>query len=179
MAKSKNVKKTRTSEAESTDVESMDVKKADDIDRFDPFNFSALGDLARWPAWPGPRWPERFFGDFSEMMAHIRIEEYVEDDKLVIRGEIPGVDPDSDIDISVEGGRLSIRAHRQSKSEKSDDSSYRSEFRYGSLSRVVALPDRADVDDIEASYTDGILEVIVPLEKTEDQNSKKVKISRG
>ncbi len=136
------------------------------------------GDFAWRPSWFGLRWPDRILGDVGELFDHIRIEEYVDDDALIIRAELPGVDPDTDIDISVENRRLSIRAERTSKFEEDTDG-YRSEFHYGSISRVVGLPEGADVDDIEAEYTDGILEVRIPMSDEDDRAVKKVAIGRG
>ena len=82
-----------------------------------------------------------------------------------MRAEIPGVDPEQDVEISVNHGRLSIRAEREERSEKTEDG-YHSEFRYGSFARVLTLPEGAKADDISASYTDGVLEVRVPIDES-------------
>ncbi len=126
----------------------------------DPFDRLGLSDwLSRWPARFGAHWPERMIGDLHD----IKVEEYTEDGDVVIRAEIPGVEP-KDIDISVDRGRLAIRAEREQRFE-SDDEGYRSEFRYGAFARIVTLPVDAKVDDIAASYSDGVLEVRVPTEE--------------
>ena len=134
--------------------------------------------LGDWPAWFGRRLPDRWFGDVGKLFDHIRVEEYVEDDTLIVRAEIPGVDPDEDIDISVDNRRLSIAARRTSRTERDDDG-YRSEFRYGSFSRELTLPDRAEADGVEASYVDGILEVRVPMSAAAEQPVRKVAISHS
>ncbi len=142
--------------------------------------------LARWaiddfpwlPSWFGRRLPDRFLGEAGHFFDHLKIEEGAEDGAYVVRAEIPGVDPDDDIDVSVEGGRLSIRAERSSRTER-DEEGFRSEFRYGSFSRVIALPEGVDVDDIEASYADGILRIRVPLPDAGPVEAKKVPIGRG
>jgi HSP20 family molecular chaperone IbpA len=89
----------------------------------------------------------------------IRIEEFIEENRYVVRAEIPGIDPDKDVEITVSDGILVIKAERSE--EKKDK--HRSEFRYGSLVRSVRLPVGADEDKITASYGDGILTVTVPL----------------
>lgn len=144
----------------------------------DPWERWSQAEPAWWPSWVGRRLPDRFFGDFGTLFEHIKIEEYVEDDRLVVRAEIPGVDPDEDIDISVDRDRLTIRAERSSKVEDTTDG-YHSEFRYGSFSRVVGLPDGVDVDRIEANYADGILRVSIPLAADEQRPTTKVPVSRG
>lgn len=126
---------------------------------FDPFDRLGLSDLVQWPSWFGRRWPDRFPGEFEG----IRIEQYMDGDELVIRGEMPGVDPEG-IDVSVDRDLLTIRAERESKTESEEENGYRSEFRYGSFARSVGLPDGASEDDISASYEDGILEVRIPVE---------------
>ena len=66
----------------------------------------------------------------------------------MVRAEPPGLDPENDIEVTVEGQILTIRAERHQQ----DDELYRSEFRYGSLARVVRLPARVDAADVTARY---------------------------
>lgn len=89
----------------------------------------------------------------------LRIEEYRDDDKFVVRAEIPGVDPAKDLTILAEDGFLRIGAVRL---EETRDEG-RTEFRYGTFHRTVALPPGAKEDTIAASYTNGILEIKVEV----------------
>lgn len=91
--------------------------------------------------------------------AGMRVEDYVKDGTYVLRAELPGVDPEKDIEVTVSKGVLTISAHRQEKTE----GKHRSEFHYGSFGRSVTLPEGADEDHIRASYDSGILEVAVTL----------------
>ena len=93
------------------------------------------------------------------MMRGVRIEEFSDDDKYVIRAELPGVDPAKDVKVEVANGMLTISATRQQ--EEHDGA--RSEFHYGTLTRRVLLPDGADEQAVVAKYTAGILEVTVPI----------------
>jgi HSP20 family protein len=102
------------------------------------------------------------FETMLERPATMRLEEYVEDNTLVVRAEIPGIDPDKDVEISAHDGVLTIKAERSEKSEKKAKSFYRSEFRYGAFARTVPLPAGATVDDVKATYKDGVLEIRVP-----------------
>lgn len=92
------------------------------------------------------------------------IESYVENDILVIRADVPGIDP-KDIDISVSGNNLVIRARRESKSKRKARDYRHREISYGSLERSIPLPDGVKADQINASYKDGVLEVTMPLPK--------------
>jgi len=119
-----------------------------------------------------------FEGDVEKSV--IRVEQEVKDNELIIRAELPGVDPGKDVDISVSEGHLNIRAERQEKTEQKDKGSYRSEFRYGSFYRSVPLPKGMKDEDIKAIYKDGILEVTVPLPEAADESKpQKIQIDRG
>jgi HSP20 family molecular chaperone IbpA len=118
------------------------------------------------------RHPRSLFPELSELFAGIpslagmrpvldthvmRLEDEMKDGRYVVRAEMPGVDPEKDIEITVRDGQLTIRAER---SEKKDFDG-RSEFSYGSFARTVSLPAGADEDNIEATYDQGILTVSV------------------
>ncbi|HWD01152.1 MAG TPA: Hsp20/alpha crystallin family protein [Amycolatopsis sp.] len=89
----------------------------------------------------------------------MRIEESTEDDRYVVRAELPGFDPEKHISVTAHGDLLTITADREAK-ENVDG---RSEFYYGKFSRTVALPAGAETANVSAKYTDGILEITVPL----------------
>jgi len=110
-------------------------------------------DLADWleSPWTGP--PPFLAGQV------FRLEESIRDDRYLIRAELPGLDPENDIEVTVDGRILTIRAERR----RQDDGPDRSEFRYGSLARAVRLPARVDAADVTARYDKGVLEVSVPL----------------
>ena len=89
----------------------------------------------------------------------VRVEDFVEDDKYVVRAELPGIDPEKDLEVTVSGGILTIKAARREE----NTSKHHSEFHYGTFSRSVTLPAAADEEHIEAVYGLGILEVTVNL----------------
>lgn len=120
-------------------------------------------------------WPTRGLDLFDEAM---KVEEFEEDGYVVVRAEMPGIDPDKDVDISIADGTLHVRAERREENRTEDTKGYRSEFRYGSFSRSIPLPPGATDDDVKATYTDGILEVRVPV-PAESATATKVPIVRG
>ena len=110
----------------------------------------------------------------------IRVEEMVDGNTLVVRAELPGIDPEKDVDVTVADGVLTIRGERQEKKEHKDKDSYRSEFRYGSFVRRLALPSGVQQADVKASYKDGVLEVRAPLpEQGQETGTSKIPITRG
>lgn len=115
----------------------------------------------------------------GDMDTWLRVEEYREAGSLVVKAEVPGIDPDEDVDITLTGNQLQISVRREERSEQKDKEGYRSEFRYGTFSRTVSLPAPVSQEDIRASYTDGILEVRVPLPEESAAGSRKIRVSRG
>lgn len=100
-----------------------------------------------------------FAGPLSSEGRFIRIEESEEEGAYLVRAELPGIDVDRDVEITLDRGVLTISAQRaEEKKEKQ-----RSEFRYGSFSRSITLPEGAREEDISATYDKGILTVKVPL----------------
>ena len=89
----------------------------------------------------------------------LRLEDEAKEGVYEVRAELPGVDPIDDIEVTVQDGRLTIKALRTKTSETNG----LAEFCYGSVSRTVPLPAGADEDDIAATYDRGILTVSVPL----------------
>lgn len=132
-----------------------------------------------WPYWADLQdVAEKLFEGGPER-SWLRVEEFVDDKTLVVRAELPGIDPDKDVDLSIVDGNLVIRAEKQEKSEHKEKDSYRSEFRYGSMSRTVPLPAGATEADVKATYSDGVLEVRVPIVEEVAPAPKKVAITRG
>jgi HSP20 family protein len=129
-----------------------------------------------------PKWftGRRLF-DFPELFdlsdVEMKIEEFQEDGTLVVRAELPGVDPDKDVEVTVTDHVLRIKAERRHESKTEDSKGFRSEFRYGSFVRTLALPVGATEDDVKATYTDGVLEIRVPVD-TSVTDAKKVAITR-
>jgi HSP20 family protein len=89
----------------------------------------------------------------------LRIEEYRDDDRFVVRAEIPGVDPAKDVTILAEDGLLRIGAVRL---EETKDEA-RTEFRYGTFHRTITLPPGTREDTITAAYANGILEITMKI----------------
>lgn len=137
-----------------------------------------MSDLLKWSSFKSVRWPsadepgmtqpqrpksvERAL-DPADEPARIRVDEYVDDRTLVVRAELPGVDPEKDIEVSVADAVLHLRAERCEKGHHSDKDPAHSVLRYGSFKRNVPLPEGVRDEDINASYNDGVLEVRTPI----------------
>lgn len=117
--------------------------------------------------------------DFDWDTSWLRVEEFIDGQTRVIRAELPDIDPDHDVELSLTDGLLHIRAERHEKTEHRDKESYRSEFRYGSFVRNLALPEGTRAEDIHASYKDGVLEIRVTMPEETKAPTTKLPITRG
>jgi HSP20 family protein len=106
----------------------------------------------------------------------IRVEEFTEANEFVVRAEIPGIDPDEDLEVTAADGFLTLSATREESTSKTEDGMYRSEFRYGHFSRTIQLPTDVDLDRTKATYRQGVLEVRVPRTERAGLHPKKVMV---
>jgi HSP20 family protein len=124
-----------------------------------PELFEPFGRLFEWPDW----FAERFTSE-HEM---IKVEEFQDGDDYVVRAEMPGIDPDKDVEVTMTEGVLRIRAEKRQESKTEDKGGYRSEFHYGTFTRALRMPAGAKPDDVKATYKDGVLEVRAHVDRTQ------------
>lgn len=86
------------------------------------------------------------------------IETFTRDDQLVVRADLPGIDPAA-VEIAVEGTTLTIKGERKWTAEGKEPERSYSEVAYGTFERTLTLPQGVDPDSVHASYKDGVLEV--------------------
>ena len=90
----------------------------------------------------------------------VRIEDYFEDGIYVLRAEVPGLDPEKDLELTMTSDTLSIRGERR---EEEQDKRHH-EIHYGEFIRSVRLPQGSRTEGVKATYDDGVLEVRIPVE---------------
>lgn len=127
-----------------------------------------------WLMHPLTAWP-------TEMEGFIKVEEYQENGTLVVKAEMPGLDPDKDVEVTVSDGMLHIGAERREEEKSEGKDYYRQELRYGSFSRDLPLPEGVSEADIEAAYKDGILKIKIPNPKgaATQAEPRKVPVSKS
>lgn len=140
--------------------QSTEVAKSEVLDPFGPIDrvFERFFGPSLMP-WPIAR---RLVTD-----RYIPLDEFHRDGKLVIRAEMPGIDPDRDVEVTISSGVLHITAHRREETNVDDGKYARREIRYGTFERNVPLPEGVTDAEIAATYTDGILEITVPEGRVE------------
>jgi HSP20 family protein len=104
----------------------------------------------------------------------LSVDMWETDDNVVVRTSIPGVKAD-EIDVSVTGDTLTIRAETKEEEEVKRENYLRRERRYGSVCRSVTLPGGLETEQAEADYEDGILTLTFP--KAEEVKPKSIKVT--
>jgi HSP20 family protein len=97
------------------------------------------------------------------------------DDHYLLTADLPGVDPGS-VDLDVDGGTLTISAHRTARSEDSVQWLTNERF-FGTYRRQLSLGEGVDASAISATYENGVLTVVIPL--AERAKPRKVQIIQG
>jgi HSP20 family protein len=118
---------------------------------------------------------DAFFGQTDQGRRWVPPMDLVEvEDHFVLKADLPGL-TEGDVNIEVQDGTLTISGERKAEHEQREKGWYRIERSFGSFSRSLTLPDGVDADRIEASFTDGVLEVHIP--KPEERKPRRISIS--
>jgi HSP20 family protein len=81
------------------------------------------------------------------------------------------------VNIEVQDGSLTISGERKAEHEQHERGWYRIERAFGSFNRSLTLPDGVNPDGIQASFSDGVLEVRIP--KPEERKPRRIEISNA
>ena len=101
------------------------------------------------------------------------VDVYDNDDSVVIKAELPGIDKEG-IEIDVKDRVLTLKGERSSENEVKDDNYYRRERCFGKFERAFTLPADVDPDKIKADYKDGLLKIEIP--KPEEKKPRQITI---
>jgi len=102
---------------------------------------------------------------------------YREEGTLVVQAELPGLDPDTDLDITVESNVLQIKGEKTESHGVDEADRYVAERRFGLFRRSVMLPEGVDPESVTANYDNGVLTVRVLLPETpSDEEPRKVHV---
>lgn len=128
--------------------------------------------MREFPAWPFRPWRwrrpvmEAWFPD---------IDVFERENKIIIRADVPGMRAE-DLDISVEGDLLTIKGRREEEKEVKEEDYYCAERAFGEFSRTIRLPEGVNTDAIEATCTNGVLEIVIPRPAAPESKTIKVNV---
>jgi len=126
------------------------------------------------PFWPTFRFPAMKAMETTTAWAP-RVDVFEKDNRFVTRVDLPGVKKE-DVTVEVTDGHLALSGTRTREKEEKKDNVYRTEREYGQFYRAVPLPKGVTVEDIKATFADGVLEVSVPLPARPEPAVRKIEI---
>ena len=124
------------------------------------------------------RWPSLRRRATSEIGWYPEIDVFEKDNRLVTKIDLPGMKKD-DVKVEVTDGQLAISGERKREVEEKGEELYRCERECGSFYRSVPLPEGAKIEDVKATFTDGVLEVSVPLPAKPEAKVRRVEIQEA
>jgi HSP20 family protein len=151
--------------------------------RWDPFEmFETLQEeMDRFWRRPGPFWAGAFPSFFRRAAGPgvtwaPRMDVYEKDNTIVVKAELPGLKKE-DVQVELDDGNLVIRGEGKAETEVKEDAYYRMERSAGSFYRRMPLPAEVKLEQIEASMTDGVLEVRIPRPAESKPEARKIPVA--
>jgi HSP20 family protein len=97
-------------------------------------------------------------------------------DAYLVSVELPGVKLD-DLKITLDDGLLTIQGERYFTDDTAEQQFHRVERAYGAFRRSITLPAHVMADAVEASFEDGVLQILVP--KAEEAKPTRIEVRPG
>ena len=117
-----------------------------------------------------------FVGEDERREWSIPLDIVRDEEKVTVQASIPGVDLD-DIDVTIEGCVLTIKAETKTEEECKEGDYVVRECRTGSFHRSLRLSDDVDTDSVEPRYDNGVLTITLPV--AEAKKVKRLKVASG
>jgi HSP20 family protein len=145
------------------------------MDRWDPFReMMTVRDAM-------DRWLQQSISGTGQLLSNIRPEsipvDVVErDDSFEVRAVVPGVKPE-DVEVTVQGERVTIRAEARPPEERRDENWLMREHRYGLMQRTITLPSAVSSENAEARIENGVLALKLP--KVQGAQARRINVAVG
>jgi HSP20 family protein len=104
-----------------------------------------------------------------------QVEIFERDNELVLRADLPGLTKD-DVNVEIANDGITIEGERRHEHEEKGEGYFRSERSYGKFYRRIPMPEGAKAEDANASFSNGVLEIAVPLAKQEERKRRRLEI---
>ena len=117
---------------------------------------------------------ERALADMSKGFIPA-VDVYEDGENVIVETPLAGVDP-KDVEVTVEGGVLTLRGKTEHRTEVDEQNYLYKEVRYGAFQRKVALPHPVIGEKAEAVSQHGLLRISIPKAAEGEKKSVKVEI---
>ena len=153
-------------------------QQARQMARWNPFGLldEFQDELARF--WGRPFGAQ--FGRPARLLAQLplgtpRLDVYDDNGSLVVKADLPGVKKE-DVRVELDNGDLVIQGETRAENEVKEDQYYRMERRVGSFYRRLPLPFDAKPEDIQATMSEGVLEVRIPKPPESQSRARRIPV---
>ena len=104
-----------------------------------------------------------------------QVEILERDGQLLVRADLPGLTKD-DVKVELTDHAITIEGERHDENEESGEDYYRSERSYGKFYRRLPLPEGVKINDANATFRNGVLEITLPAPKRETQKARRLEV---
>jgi len=118
-----------------------------------------------WQMWQGVRLSK------TDLRFSPSIDVKETDTDIIVHAELAGI-PKENIHVDFANGALKLSGNKEERKEEKDVKWHRVESRSGSFSRIIALPQGTQANDISAKHNDGVLEIVVKKPAPESGSQK-------
>lgn len=140
------------------------------ISSSEPYFISPIDSMARFMPGAISSIAEFFPGD------NLAVDLYEKGDKLVVKAALPGVQK-KDIELTEQGGFLTIRAKSEASEERDMTGWYIRERRYEAWQRTLRLPMKVDVNRAKAVLENGVLTITLPKLESQKPLLHRIKVN--
>jgi HSP20 family protein len=123
----------------------------------------------------GDEWPLLHEPELKKAMLSPKFDVIENDKSIEITAELAGVN-EKDLDVSIDGNVLTVKGEKKEEVKENKKDYHLSERRYGSFLRTFPLPDRLEMNKIEASFKNGVLKVVLPKNAEAKSTARKIQV---
>ncbi|MBU1698882.1 MAG: Hsp20/alpha crystallin family protein [Candidatus Eisenbacteria bacterium] len=95
------------------------------------------------------------------------------DDNYIVTMDLPGLSKE-EVELTLHNNHLNIKGERKIEHDEKIENVYRSERIRGMFERTIKLPTAVNTENVEATFTNGVLEIRLP--KTEEAKARQIAI---
>ena len=104
-----------------------------------------------------------------------QVEIFERDNELVLRADLPGLTKD-DVNVEIANDGITIEGERRHEHKEKGEGYFRSERSYGKFYRRVPMPEGAKAEDANAIFSNGVLEITLPVARQEERKRRRLEI---
>lgn len=104
-----------------------------------------------------------------------QVEIFERGSELVLRADLPGLTR-NDVNVEIANDGITIQGERKNEHEEKAEGYFRSERSYGRFYRRIPMPEGAKAHEANASFSNGVLEITLPVAKPEERKSRRLEI---